>query len=506
MDRFIVLAIVIAYFGVMFGIGFWANRKMQSAKEFLVAGQSLGFFVMAIATFSSIQSGWGMVGSTGTTYAWGPQALLGSALLIPLGFGLAWFLLGARLHRAAQHHEIYSVPDLIKVRYRSRAAHITMSVALLLGSIAYMTAQVTATGVIMSLLLGTSVVTGAWIGSIIVAVYTIAGGMLAAVWTDLVQGLLMIVLSVGLFFFAASEAGGWLPMLDTIWADNPSFLSMEGTKSVTYILGFAVMILFGAAGQPQLITKFLMLRNEKELKWGASVAGIAYAVTTLFSLGVGLSLRAMTIEGTAPELANIDNASTWFLDNVTHPIVGGLALTALLAAIMSSASSFITIGASSVMRDLTGSLGIVVRRELLWGRVASAGIVLAALLFALYLSQVIFLLGAIGWAAFGAAILGPVVLGLYWKRATALAATVTIVFAVASNLILTVLISQGTLALPEYFYLGGAAIAASTLLFIVLSFLSRETSERDNLARLYGHEPAAAERPIGQPLPTPVNR
>lgn len=489
----ILITIVILYFALMFAIGWWAKQRTSSAKEFLVAGQSLGFFVMAIASFSSIQSGWGMVGSTGTTYAWGPQALIGSALLVPLGFALAWFLLGTRLHRAARRHEIYSVPDLIKVRYRSKPAHVTMSVAMLLGSIAYMTAQVTATGVIVALLTGTSLATGAWIGSLIVASYTVAGGMLAAVWTDLIQGLMMVVISIGLFFFAVNQAGGWGNALDTIWASNPTLLSADGTMPLTFIVGFSIMILFGAAGQPQLVTKFLMLKDEKELRWGAAVAGIAYAVTTLFSLGVGISMRTMTIDGTVPELENIDTTATYFLDGFTHPVVAGLALVALLAAIMSSASSFITIGAASVVRDLTQSLGFVVRRELFWSRIASVGIVLAALLFALYLSQVIFLLGAIGWASFGAAIFGPLTLGMYWRRATAAATIVTIITSLSLNLLATVATSQGWITLPAYFYLGGVAVAASTVVFIVVSYLTATTEDADKLDALY-NDPDVSER------------
>lgn len=499
----LVIAIIIGYFALMVAIGWWAKRKTSSAKEFLVAGQTLGFLVMAIASFSSIQSGWGMVGSTGTTYDWGPQALIGSALFIPLGFAVAWFLLGTRLHRAARKHQIYSVPDLIKARYQSKSAHVTMSVAMLIGSISYMTAQVTATGVIISLLTGTSPATGAWIGSAIVAAYTVAGGMLAAVWTDLIQGLLMIVISVGLFFYAVNEAGGWRNMLDSIWQEDPTLLSADGSMPAVFIVGFAVMILFGAAGQPQLVTKFLMLKDEKELKWGAAVAGISYAVTTLFSLGVGLSMRAMTIQGRAEPLDNIDNTATVFLDAFTHPVVAGIALVGLLAAIMSSASSFITIGAASAVRDLTGSLGRVVRRELLWNRVASVGVVLAALLFALYLSQVIFLLGAIGWAAFGAAILGPLALGLFWRRANAVATTVTIVVSLLGNLVITVATSQGWLTLPDYFYLGGVVIAFSTVLFIALSYVTAKPADADKLAQLYEPDQSTA---VAQPATAAVDR
>ena len=58
------IIIAVIYLGLMLGIGYWANTRMKSSKEFLVAGESLGFFVMAIASFSSIQSGWGMIGAT----------------------------------------------------------------------------------------------------------------------------------------------------------------------------------------------------------------------------------------------------------------------------------------------------------------------------------------------------------------------------------------------------------------------------------------------------------
>ncbi|GEM_PF-570084 len=481
MDNAIVLTIVIAYFLLMFAIGIWANKKTSSAKEYLVAGQSLGFFMMAIASFSSIQSGWGMVGATGSTYDWGLQALVSVAMIAPLGFIAAWFLLGRRLFRAAQHHKMYSLPDVIKARFQSTSTHKAMSWAVLLGSIAYMTAQVTAIGIILSLLLGTSLATSAWIGSVVVAIYTMAGGMLAAVWTDLIQGIIMVVMSVGIFIFAVQQAGGWMPMLDTIYAKNPALLSGEGSQSMTYIFAFMIMMFLGSAGQPQLLTKFLMLRKESELKWGAAVAAIAYFITSLFSLGVGLSVRSMVDAGFTAPLENIDNTATWFLDSVAHPVVGGIALTGLLAAIMSSASSFITIGASSLMRDLAGAYKIRVTRELLFGRIASAVIVLAGLLFALYLSQVVFLLGALGWAAFGAAVVGPVVLSMYWPRAHSAAATITIWFAIISNLLITALASQGILTIPQWIHIGAGSTLLSIAMFVGISLALPQDANIDKL-------------------------
>lgn len=482
----IVLAIVILYFIVMFAIGYWANTKMKGAKDFLVAGQSLGFFVMAIASFSSIQSGFGMIGHTANTNAWGIQAVVGAALLVPLGFALAWFLLGARLHRVARAHEVYSIPDIIRVRYPNRSAHMSMSIAMFIGSVAYMTAQVTALGVIMSLIFGISLTVGAIIGSVIVAAYTIAGGMLAAVWTDFIQGLLMIVMAVAAFFIATNTVGGWSAMLDTIAKNDIGFLKIDATQPITWIFGFIFLAILGTAAQPQLATKFLMLKSGSQLRWGSLVAAVGYSVTTLFALSIGLATRALTFQGRAPQFDNADNTTTWFLDNMTTPAFAGFALAGLLAAIMSSASSFITIGASSLVRDLTSSLGKVVHRELLWNRLASAFVVLCSLVFALYLTQVVFLLGAIGWAAFASAVFAPVVFGLYWKRATGMATTIAVSFGVLGNLVLTILTSEEIITIPTYMQDGAMVIAIAAVLFVVISLLFPSQGSRDGFTSAYG--------------------
>ncbi|UMG91735.1 hypothetical protein [Nocardioides sp. TF02-7] len=501
----VVLGIVIFYFLLMFAIGYWANTRTKSAKEFLVAGQTLGFFVMAIATFSSIQSGFGMIGHTANTYAWGIQAIVAAALLVPLSFALSWFLLGARLYRIARQHDVYSIPDVIRVRYPNRSAHVAMSVAMFVGSVAYMTAQVTAMGVIVGIIFDTSVTVGAVIGSVVVAAYTIAGGMLAAVWTDLVQGLLMIAMSIATFFVATSSVGGWSSMLRKIEQYDAGWLHLDATQPVTWVLGFVFLAVLGTAAQPQLVTKFLMLRSASELRWGALVASVAYAVTTLFALSIGLAMRALTAEGRAPELSNIDNTTTWFLDNMTAPVFAGFVMAGLLAAIMSSASSFITIGASSLTRDLVSSLGRTLHRDLLWGRLASAFVVLCSLLFALYLTQVVFLLGAIGWAAFAAAMFAPIVLGIYWKRATGLATTVTIAFGIVANLALTVLTSEEVITLPTYLQAGGLVIALGLLLFVALSVAFPSDGSRRYFDRVYAAPEEEPRDPLRATTPAPLD-
>ena len=306
---------------------------------------------------------------------------------------------------------------------------------------------------------------------------------------------------MGLFFFAVQVAGGWVPMLDTISSTSAELLAIDGVKSPTYIFAFGLLIFVGAVGQPQLLTKFLMLRDMTQLKWGAAVAGIAYGVTTLFSVGIGLATRSMTITGDAPELENIDDTAIWFLDSVTHPIVGGIALTGLLAAIMSSASSFITIGASSMMRDLPSAFGVRVVREVLWSRVASGVLVVLSVLLTLFLSQVVFLLGALGWAAFAAAILGPVVMSIYWERATSTAATITVIFAIVGNLVISSLAAREVITVPEYMQVGGMSLLVSILLFYGISLVTSNRHPDATLGFLYGGPGARTDGPLAATAP-----
>ncbi|MDT0300901.1 sodium:solute symporter family protein [Streptomonospora wellingtoniae] len=488
------IVFILIYFALMLGIGYWARSKVKSSRDFLVAGQTLGFLVMAVGTFASIQSGFGMIGHTANTYAWGVQAIVAAALFVPLAFALSWFLLGSRLYRLAREHDVYSIPDVIRLRYPGRSAHLAMSVAMFIGAVAYMTAQVTAIGVIVALIFNTSTTTGALIGSLVVALYTIVGGMLAGAWTDFIQGILMVATSLGIFVVATSTLGGWGAMLESIAAQDVSFLRIDATQPMTWIWTFVILAVLGAAAQPQLITKFLMLRSPAELKWGALVAGVAYAVTTLFALGVGLATRGLTMDGRAPELENIDSTATWFLDNMVSPTFAGFVLAGLLAAIMSSANSFIAVGASALMRDVTGALGIRVRRELLWARAASAIVVACSLVFALYLSQVVFILGAIGWAAFAAAIFGPLVLGLYWRRATASATTAAVVFGIVANLALTVLTAEGMVTLPAYLQGGGAVVCLGILLFVAVSVAAPSRTSSERFVELAGDRPAGPDR------------
>ena len=194
----------------------------------------------------------------------------------------------------------------------------------------------------------------------------------------------------------------------------------------------------GAAGQPQLLTKFLMIRDSKELRWGALVSAAAYLLTMLLVAGVGLAALSLSTQGNFPTLDSPDQALTTFFVQFTPPLLAGLGLAAILSAIMSTGDAFLNLGAASLIRDIPRSLNLRVRNELLWSRMVVAVLLVVSMLFSFYLDTLVALLGVFGWGTFAASIFPAVVLGLVWPRATRQGAIASIIVGLLINFVLEI--------------------------------------------------------------------
>jgi Na+/proline symporter len=144
----------------------------------------------------------------------------------------------------------------------------------------------------------------------------------------------------------------------------------------------------------------------------------------------------------------------------------------LFAAIMSTADSFLNIGAAALVHDIPRAFGRQASNELLWARWGTVLIALVAALFALYShyqnDRLVALLGVFGWGTFGAALVPTVGIGLNWKRATPLAANV----AIAASLIVNFAIEVFDLPLPFGIHGGSVALLLSLTLFLGISYAS----------------------------------
>ena len=474
--NFWIIAVVAIYLVVTLAIGFWATTRTKSSADFFVAGRSLGMFVMAIAAFASVQSGFGVLGGTGITFASGLAFVTGIGFAAVLGFGLAWFLVGRRLFELGQEGEVYTLGDVVERRYNSQAVRGAIAVAMVLGVIGYLGTQVQAMGVVMGAIFGIDTTLGALIGLGILAIYAVGGGTFAAVYTDVFQGILMIVVSVGICFYAFNVAGGVGEVTSTLRAESADLAAPFGALPTMTLVCWVLLFAVGAAGQPQLLTKFLMIRDAKQLRWGALTAALAYMCTMFLVVGVGLTALALSLRGEFPELCGPDQALPAFLTEYTAPVFAGLVMAAILSAIMSTGDAFVNLGAAAIVRDIPRAFGREVQAELKWSRIAVAGLLVVSVLFSMYLDTLVALLGVFGWGTFAAAIFPSVVIGLVWRGATRQGALVSIVLSILINFVLEIGARYNFTPLPDGVVNGAFALVASLVVFIGVSLMTREST------------------------------
>jgi sodium/proline symporter len=474
-----IVSIVVLYLIVTVAIGVWATKRTKNTADYFIAGRSLGMFVVAMAVFTSIQSGFGVLGGTGLTFDRGLGGFVAAiGFAAPLGFALAWFLVGKRMWKLGSLGEIYTLGDVVEKRYDSKAVRGWIGFAIALGVIGYLGVQVQATGFVMASVFGISTTTGAIIGLAILGGYAVGGGIIAGVYTDLVQGVIMVGVSVAVLFFALSAGGGLQNITQTLQASDPALASPFGTVGMFTIACYFVLFSIGAAGQPQLLTKFLMTRSTQELKWGALTSGVSYLLTMLLVASVGLAALSLSTTGQFPTLDSPDQALPAFVTEYTPPLLAGLALAGILAAIMSTGDAFLNLGAASLIRDVPRSFDYEVRNELFWSRVVVAVLLVLSLLFSLYLDTLVALLGVFGWGTFAAAIFPAVVLGLVWPRATRQGAVWSIIISLAINFVLEIGGLYGFAPLPEGIVNGAFALVVAIIAFIGISLLTQPREDK----------------------------
>lgn len=491
LDRPLIVLSALVYFLACGALGVWSLRRTRNARDFWVAGQGLGVLFTGLATMAAAFSGFVFLGGPGLTYRIGL-----TSLFINLSVGFTPALLGwtvaKRLRLLAEVREVYTIPDAILARYGSRAASGAAAVAVLVGSVGYLGAQLLALGTLLEAVLGLRASLGAWgfpvavaIGLSVLLFYGVAGGMMAGVYTDVFQGTLMLLAAVAVFCYAMSAGGGWGHVVHSIAASpcfGRQFLEPLGKTPALTALGFFFVFGLGVLGQPHMLHKFYMIRDPRRLKWLPLVLGGSQVLCLLIWLGLGLAVPALVAQGRLAPLLKADDATPAFLLGFAPEPLAGLAVAGILAAIMSTADSFTNLGAAVVVRDLPKALGRQLSRELLWGRIATVGVTLAAALLAVFYNDLIALLGTFAFGTFGAALAPSLAIGLNWKRVTAKAATASIVTGTVLCLGLEILGRQKILPHVSGPLPAAIALAASFTVLLAVTVLTgwRRTPNLDD--------------------------
>jgi Na+/proline symporter len=465
-------------------VGLISARRTRDARDFFIAGQRLGLLVTGLATMASAFSGFVFLGGPGLTYRMGAASLM---ICAPVGFtaGLLCWTVARPLRRLAEARPVLTIPEAVGERFGSRGAGGAAAAAVVVGTVGYLGSQILALGVLLDAVFALRAQFGEaglgvamLVGLAIVLVYSAAGGMVAGVWTDVVQGVLMMGTAIGVFALAWQAGGGLSGVVETLRAAperGSGFVDPLGSVPAATALGFLFVFSVGVLGQPQMLHKFFMLRDTARLRWMPLVIGGSQTLSLLIWLGVGLTVPALVATGQMPPLELADAATPTFLLTYASPLLTGLVVAGVLAAIMSTADSFLNIGSAALVRDLPRALGLRVREGLGAARWATLAIGLAALVLAAVTEDLIALLGTFAFGTFAAALGPALAIGLRWRRIDAAAATASIVVGLVVNLGLELLARWGEArGLPAPPFARGAlpaavALAASTLVLLTVA-------------------------------------
>lgn len=479
----IIIAIALIYLAVVIGIGFWAMRRTKSSEDFFIAGKSLGVFVAAVSIFATALSGFLFIGGPGLTYSQGMGALW-FTFPTTISFAMAWYILAKRMRLLTEATGAMTVADAVYHRFQSKVASGLAAFATLIGVVVFLGTQVLALGTIIAFIFDISVTAGVVIGMFVVVFYSAAGGILAGTYTSVFQGIIMAIASIVVFIYTIMVGEGLgnitRTIATTVFEDMgtlmPEFVGPWGLAGPVLAMGWFFGLSIGILGQPHVVTRFYMIKGVDNLKWGPVISSIPAVLGGLLTFGVGLVMRYLVMEGQIAPLANPDDAILVFLTEFTPPVVAGLVLAGVAAAIMSTCDSFINIASAAVVRDIPFSFGkrFSDEKQLLFGRIAVVAISILTVFVIINMGdQGIALLGAIGWGTFAAALAPVLGLGLNWKRATKEGAILSIISGLFISVVFEVTATLGVFQLPSQIYVGGLAMLVSLVVFIAVSYLTK---------------------------------
>lgn len=464
-----VVLVAVVYFAACAGIATWATRRTRSANDFFLAGRGIGVWALGIAAMASSLSGFAFIGGPGLVYAHGTGAVfivLPAAVTAAL---LAWTV-GLRLRLLAEVRGVVTVPEAVGVRYRSRGLRRLAGIAIVVASVGYIATNFLAMGLILEVVLGVARTSAILIGAIMVVAYSAGGGMLAGVYTDLFQGLVMAGASVLVFVATTASGGGLAEQSRNILAADPGWFGPWGNFTPVAALSFFFVFGLGTLGQPHLLHKFYMLRDPARLRWYPAIMTGAMLVTLLLLVGVGIAIKAAVATGVVPPLNRPDDATTTFLLTGTSSLLAALVMSGVVAAIMSTVNAFLNISAAALTLDIpTRSPSNTLRA----GRLATVVVAVAAILLALGTTRLVALLGVFGWGLFASSLVPALALGLMWEGATRAGAFASMGIAVFGTLLLESLAHYKLMSLPQGLSAAGVMLVVSLLTFLGVSWLTR---------------------------------
>ncbi|MBT3144567.1 sodium/proline symporter PutP [Neptunomonas phycophila] len=419
-----IIGTFIVYLGLMLAIGVYAYRRTANSSDYFLGGRTLGPWPAALSAGASDMSGWLLLGLPGYAFSSGLESLwLGGGLL--LGTWLNWLLVAKRLRTYSfVAEDAITLPEFFAKRFqdKSNLLQVISAFFILLFFLFYTSSGLVAGGKLFETVFGLDYTLALVIGTLCVVSYTLFGGFLAVSWTDLVQGLLMAAALVAVPVIAMQSEGGFDALFAAVEAKNPELLTIWNDASGEPLTWIAIVSLaawgLGYFGQPHILARFAAIRSNADVPTARRIAVTWSAIAMAGAILVGFTGMIYVDTNLAGTLGDGEKIFMVLVNAMFHPVVAGILLAAILAAIMSTADSQLLVSSSALAEDFYKQVfnkDATQKQVVLVGRVAVIGLSIIALLLALNPDSSVLGLVSYAWAGFGAAFGPTLVLSLYWS-------------------------------------------------------------------------------------------
>jgi SSS family transporter len=472
-EHWLQLLLVVGYFWMLVHHALVGSKESGTAAGYLVAGRNLGGVVVALSFYATFMSTNTFIGASGKSWDSGIAWCVGGVILSALAL-LSWIVVAPKFVPLTREYKSLTVADFLGTHYSSNVVRRFAGCIVAFSSVLYLIAIYRGASLAIETFLGLPYVWCVVIATVIVTGYTMIGGFKSVVMTDAVQGVLMLLGAVALFWSLLSAGGGMTNILDRLKDIEPSLASWSNTAGLTAAMAYSLAVGVKYLVEPRQLSRFYGLKDSGALKTAAWIAPIAILISYVCLLPLGAMARAV-VDSNA--ITDTDQVIPYLLGpgKVLGPVVGTMFLLVLVSAAMSSIDSVLLVAASTISRDVFRQVEITddsdagnqVRQTRIW----IVAISLSAAAFALlpYTRDIVKMTKFSG-SLYGACFIPVLVIGLYKKKRVAKAAVITMIVGSVTVIGVFILRQAGLTSIQEVY----PGIAIGVIVYYIASAVCSE--------------------------------
>lgn len=440
----IFLIIMIVYMLVILSIGFFIGTRVRSSSDYAIGSRKIPGWAASLSERATGESAWALLGLPGAAYAIGFSELW-TAIGCVMGIILAWLFISNKLRKESEIYNVNSYSEYFSKKFGNLGKIIQLLSSCIISFFFffYVGAQFIGGSKTLFQMFNLNLTIGIIILFVTIVPYTIYGGFCSVVYTDVIQALIMIFTLiigpiVGIIYISTNTNVFANSITEAILMSGPQHYSLTGFvggMSSGFFIISSLSWMFGyLGGMPQLSVRFMSIKNDKEAK-KAKIIGILWTIIAYIG---ALLLGWIGIAIFGPNnITDRELVMPAVIMTIFPSVLAAILLTGAFAAIISTANSLLILSSTEITETFKYSwLKYLKISELSLSRLITTVLSILALIFAIFSQEkLIYNIVKYVWAGIGSTFSVVMILSLYWKRYTGIAALITIIVGISTTII-----------------------------------------------------------------------